>query len=109
VKDDSVSFQRWRDDAADEAKLPVPIELGVFTHLVGTYDGTIITLYLNGAMVIDQPSAKNLLELDEELALGANGSSANEINGVIDEVAIYPAALTPDRVLAHHSAARPIE
>ncbi len=69
-----------------------PITAGVYSHVVGTYDGTTIKLYINGtltsALVINEAishSANNLL-------IG-NAIGGSKWSGGIDEVHIYNRAI----------------
>jgi RHS repeat-associated protein len=75
-------------------------------HLVGTYDGQTMHLYLNGTLTTSSqtltlPSAQAgpLSTYAQPLLLG------NQFNGSLDEVAVYGTALTQAQVQAHFNAA----
>jgi len=90
----------------DESFMPV---VGTWYHVVGTYDGANMRLYLNGSLVAG-PIARTITGSGTSLNLGArhlnNGTSATDfLNGTIDEVAAYPTALSSARVAAHYAAA----
>ena len=74
----------WVDDIIEI------IELGSFHHVAGTYDGKMMKLYWDGAIVgsllVDGPVAR-----DNGVYLSSEG---NPLRGALDEVAIYDRALT---------------
>jgi hypothetical protein len=77
-------------------------------HLVGTYDGLALRVYVNG-----EPdgtvSAAGKITYDGINGLGMGGGftgSPPSLSGVLDEVAVYSHALTADRVRAHYLAGR---
>ena len=78
-----------------------------WTHLVGTFDGTNQVLYVNGQLVASQQavlSANTVAPLN--IGAGVNeGSPQFFWPGLIDEVAVYGAALTAGQVLDHYTLA----
>jgi hypothetical protein len=83
---------------------PTTLSTGTIYHVVGTYDGTNIRLYMNGSLIAGPLSAS--LNLVATFALiGAQGTGPNEFfNGVVDEVAIYNASLTSSQISNHYTA-----
>jgi hypothetical protein len=77
-------------------------------HIVGTYDGANLVLYENGTQVSRNASAVSLLaQTGCSFAVGAfNCGTSGFFAGAIDEVAVYPTALSAAQVLAHFQAAR---
>lgn len=80
--------------------------LGVTYHVVGTYDGSNLRLYINGS-----ESGTSITDTTSIGAYTANlriGRSplggTTGMNGVVDEVAVYPTALAADRIAAHYTA-----
>lgn len=78
----------------------------VWTHLVATYDGTILRFYVNGllagskAMTLSANTARTL-----RIAAGNTEGPVNFFfPGRVDEVSVYPDALPEARVLAHYNA-----
>jgi hypothetical protein len=88
------------------------VPTGIETHIVATYDGALISIYLNG--VLDSqtrapgsispkpPTPANLVE--SGVGIGNQTQRDRPFKGLIDEVALYPRALAADRVLAHYRA-----
>ena len=84
------------------------IPIGEWTHLVGTWDGSYLTLYVNGAF--DRQAAASVVPWDSGCAftVGGNynvcGYSGQYFQGRIDEVTLYSSALTPSDVAALYNA-----
>ena len=73
---------------------PGPLAQGCYQHVVGTYDGSMLRLYLNGAEVAQTQHSGTLVTGD-----GVELSSADEtLRGLLDEVRIHDKALTPGEV-----------
>lgn len=66
-------------------------------HLVTTYDGSEIKMYLDGALMDTESSEGNLKSSNSDIYIG-NQSTINFFDGQIDEVAIYNRALTQEEV-----------
>jgi len=74
---------------------------GRWLHLVGTYDGKQMCIYVNGALAgsVDRQGA--IAHSPRPLILGRQ---ANPFTGVIDEIRIYLACLTAPQVKARYDA-----
>lgn len=99
----------WERFAADEqdqvAASDVPT-IG-FTYLVGTFDGATMKLFVNATEVASGAAATSLSVM-APVHLGAvPGAASTEMKGHLDEVALYPVALDPARILAHYEARLP--
>jgi PKD repeat protein len=81
---------------------PGLIKTGTVYHVVGTYDGSMLRLYANGQQVASATvGALTLNTTNRSVNSGNTDTSA----GVwVDEVAVYPTALTPAQILAHFNA-----
>jgi len=76
-------------------------------HVVGTYDGTQIRLYVNGAPAGAMSYGGGLLDPNYGGALVFKGWGtlpSPHFQGSMDEVAIYGHALSPSRIEAHYRA-----
>jgi hypothetical protein len=86
---------------------PTP-QSGLWTHLVGTYDGTNMVFYVNGQSVGSAGTPIYSANTSSPLRIGAGGSEStvpySAFPGSVDEVAYYPYALSPQRVMAHYAA-----
>ncbi len=81
------------------------VELGKWTHLVGTYDGTRVRFYVDGLLAGSTLSTHDVMPLDKSTFKIATG--AHSFLGGLDEVAFYGTALSPEQVMAHYQAAIP--
>ena len=77
------------------------IQTGQTYHVAGTYDGTTSRLYINGTEVAALPLTGAIGTTSAGLNI-ASWTGGNEfLNGTVDDVAVYPTALTAARVKAH--------
>lgn len=105
------------------------VALGAETHVAATYDGLFIRIYLNGELKEEKQVNSSEVDIDPSrdpgttyapveiyetsLAIGARiGYTPPDrpplgrryFRGLIDEVALYPTALSAERILAHYQA-----
>jgi len=79
------------------------IDGGVYTHLVGVYDGSNITLYGNGAVLKHVTTSYSIpATVDPFVVAAQSGGMTGWFHGAIDEVAVYGAALPASRILVHY-------
>jgi hypothetical protein len=71
-------------------------------HIVATKNGATVKLYLDGADVTDTVTNATITNNGTQLQIGRSGNG--RWYGYIDEVAIYPTALSGARVAAHYAA-----
>jgi hypothetical protein len=81
-----------------------PVTIGTTYHFVATYDGTLLALYKNGARVGPAVTATAALPTFAAPAVigAASGLDQMYASGILDEVAIYPRALTAQQVATHY-------
>jgi hypothetical protein len=89
---------------------PDPTNDGQWHHVVGTYSPGTMSFYLDGALV-DTQSVANAEHYTGYWRLGndnlnawPNQPSGSGLTGTLDEVAVYPTALTADQVETHFTA-----
>lgn len=83
------------------------INTGTTYHVAVTHDGTNVKLYVDGTQVASTAVSGGVRSTGINGAaclIGAQFGPAFHFNGTIDELAIYPAALTSTRVAAHYAA-----
>lgn len=107
---ETTGLPRWEFDGVSAAVRsitgPSSVADGLWHHIVGTYDGITARLYVDGVQVNSLVYNGGALEY----AVGAVrindrvGDIARRVDGPIDEVAIYPTALSAARIAAHYAA-----
>jgi hypothetical protein len=105
--------------AAGKAKVSVNLSGGAYSvtstasvndgqwhHLVGTFASSTLSLYLDGSAAATSVSTSGSLQYStQKLQIGRfDGSAGGYLAGVVDEVAVYAAALSSTRVSAHYAA-----
>ncbi|MEN3356580.1 MAG: hypothetical protein V7637_562 [Mycobacteriales bacterium] len=74
------------------------LPLNAWSHLAGSYDGSTLRLYVNGAQVATQSLSGPLLTSTAPLRIGGNSVWGEYFSGLIDEVRVYNRALTPTEI-----------
>jgi Concanavalin A-like lectin/glucanases superfamily len=82
----------------------------VESHVIATYDGTVIRIYINGVLDTEVPAPGSVSPkpptdqnvIESGVGIGNQTQRDRPFNGLIDEVALYPSALSPERILAHY-------
>ncbi|MEA2748180.1 MAG: hypothetical protein QOI41_2323 [Myxococcales bacterium] len=100
------AYAERAENGSNQRTPGTPVPQNAFAHLVATYDGATLRMYVDGkadtkAVVGDSASMNDVVA---HAFIGSTGTG-NFFNGTIDEVAIYDKALTPAQVQAHHDAA----
>lgn len=70
---------------------------GEWVFVVGTWDGEIVRLYVNGKLKAEDTYSGNLYQENYNFRIG-RGETGSYFYGIIDEVKIYTRALTPEEV-----------
>jgi hypothetical protein len=82
------------------------IATNAWNHLVGVYDGTQLLTYINGYVdgTSSNPALTGTVGTATHALNVATGptASANFLSGTLDEVAIYPSALSAATILSHY-------
>ena len=109
LDDGPAGSQRWRFEISDGT--PGSLEFvessstvvnGVWTHVVGTYDGNKLRIFVNGKLKGQKKAKLTIGENNNELEFGRSSflESSDYWNGIIDEVQIFNRALPPGKIRA---------
>lgn len=81
-----------------------PLPIGQWTHVVGTYDGATMKVYVNGRLDTSLAKTGAMLVTAAPLVLAGRSGLVANLPGSLDEVAVYNVALTADQVMRHYIA-----
>ena len=82
---------------------------GTWHHVVGTFDGTTISIYVDGALAHSKDSSLGAILSSGAFYLGLEARNGGYFEGKLDEVRVYHRALTDDEVLEHYHTTNPQE
>src|SRR5262249_60100866 len=82
---------------------------GVRYHLVGTYDGATLRIYVNGVQVASTTSSSQMVSNTQALRIGTWAGTSNFADGVLDEVFVENQALSPTQITSLYKAASGID
>jgi len=80
----------------------IPIQKGVWIHTAVVYNGSTITLYVNGSEDQSTSFSGTINNSISNFLIGRDESSTYPFNGTIDEVKVYPRALSSEEILCHY-------
>jgi RHS repeat-associated protein len=107
VGGNQIQLVTWGDDRNFTAASSIAD--GFWHHIVVTYDGTTLSVYLDGQNIGTTTFSGALATTFNAngLILGHDvwgGVGSDQFNGSLDEVAIYSSVLTPAQITAHYTA-----
>jgi len=101
-------FGTWPSGGGVSAAMP-PEDVGIWSFMVGTYDGVNLKLYRNGAEVASVLHALGSVLVNAAWGIGSRGgeigSDGRFFDGEIDEAAIFNKGMTPGHILSLYFAA----
>ena len=87
----------WREAISEEQ-----ININNWYHLIGTFNGTQVKIYVNGILKRTLDYSGSITASTTDLFIGRFGYSAERwFTGLIDEVRIYNRALSAEEIKAH--------
>ncbi|MDH5691459.1 MAG: PKD domain-containing protein, partial [Candidatus Bathyarchaeota archaeon] len=94
----------WTDVYSEDTTV---LEVDTWYHIVCTYkEGPGLTIYINGIQRVNKPLTGSIGRGigDEPLFVGSSGEfdRSRWLNGTLDEVRIYPKALTPEQIFKRY-------
>ena len=95
---------RLTSDGAPALVSTSTLALNTWYYVVATYDGAVAKLYVNGKLDSSLKVTTTAKQTADPLFIGRRVDGLFN-DTVLDEVAIYPVALTADRIAAHWRAA----
>lgn len=108
LETDEVSFERWMSGSTNGAvaNSPGALPLGTWHHLVVTFDGAQLTLYIDNRVASLNAVGSALPKTNNTWKIGYQNCdcSGNGFTGDLDEIAFYAAALSAERVAVHYHA-----
>jgi hypothetical protein len=83
-----------------------PIVVGQFYHVIGTYDGAHVRLYVNGLLEGEAATAVSIDYGTRPVFIGTSGETVfdGKLNGIVDEATIYNRALDASEVARLYAA-----
>jgi len=67
---------------------------GIFQHVVGTYDGQTIALYINGSLSASAAKSGTMVYGNDSFRIASASSTGPYFDGVVDDVRLYNRALS---------------
>ncbi|MDD5518917.1 MAG: LamG domain-containing protein [Candidatus Omnitrophica bacterium] len=109
MNNDGAIDWRWSDGTWPYIQVYAPagsVPTNVWSHIMVSYDGAIVKIYVNGNEVISQAETRTISAASSQaLRLGW---SSDTVGGLIDEVRIYNRALSKEEVRYHYNRGGPV-
>lgn len=93
----------WQSGSPEKNVMSTNLTANVVYHAVGTYDGSVIRLYLNGVLAASKTVGAITLNTTASVFSGKTDTTSPL---TVDELAVYARSLSAARVTAHYTAGR---
>lgn len=100
-----VGFERFRDGVKDYATTTAPA-LNTWSHVVATYDGATMRLYLNGTLRTSTASTLSMTDNGAQLRVGTGDWVGDSWTGDLDDISVYTGALSAAQVQSRFQCGR---
>jgi N,N-dimethylformamidase beta subunit-like, C-terminal/Domain of unknown function (DUF4082)/Concanavalin A-like lectin/glucanases superfamily/Bacterial Ig-like domain/Bacterial Ig domain len=77
---------------------PAQLPLNAWSHLAATYNGSVLSFFVNGNLVSTAPANGSVTTSNGALRIGGNSVFGDYFQGLIDEVRVYSRALTQGEI-----------
>ena len=101
-----LGFERWSGGERAGITYPAGLPAGRWSHVVASYDGELMRLFVGGRQVGSRATTAPLAATDVPLTFGAFDPASGHFHGALDEVAVYDRALPRAHVAEHERVAR---
>ena len=86
-----------------DALASTSLDLDVWYHVAGVFDGSQVHLYINGNLADSSNAVVSISHNTRVFSIGGRSSFSDRFfNGLVDEVRIYNRALSADEVMQHY-------
>lgn len=102
VSANKIRFGVWKASTLYNLASVASIVAATNYHLVATYDGLKLRLYINGALSQELAVIEGPIDQGGNLGIGALTSGSAFWDGRIDEEVFYNYMLSPEQILAHY-------
>ncbi|MDB4933553.1 MAG: Autotransporter adhesin [Labilithrix sp.] len=104
--DKVIGFERWVDNEVSGVTWPNALQVDTYQHIVGTFDGAVAVLYVDGKEAQRAPSSLAMKPMKTSWSAGSQNCAcgSSDFIGSLDELAVYDHVLSAARVLAHYHA-----
>ena len=99
-----VAFERRGDGSVDTVRSTSALVAGRWSHVVVSYDGARLQMYVNGKLEGTTDSRRSLPSTSAAFRLGSASAGGGHLGGLLDEVAVYSNALSSTAVSSHYAA-----
>ena len=86
------------------ATSPTQLNSGQWYHLVGTYDGENVKLYVGATLVATTPTTGSIHAIESPITIGASNLAGSFFSGKIDDVTLWNRALSLSEIKSLYNA-----
>jgi len=98
-----IGFERFLNGSRDLALYSNGLSSNSWSHIEAVFDGSTMTLYINGTSVNSVSSTKSLVTNTASFTIGSNPTATASWNGLIDDVKIYNYARTTAQIKSDYA------